>query len=172
MILAFRGVTPAIDATAHVVTNAVVIGDVTIGPESSVWFNAVIRGDVHAIRIGARTNVQDHVTVHVFAGRSPTVIGDDVTIGHRAVVHGCTIGSRTLVGIGAIVLDGAEVGEDCLVGAGAVVTPRTRIPAGQLVLGTPAKAVRALSAAERAELVASAERYVRYAAEYRAAGIV
>ncbi len=171
MIMPFRGVTPTIDPTAYVVASAVVIGDVTIGAESSVWFNAVVRGDVHSIRIGARTNVQDQVTIHVHAGRSATMIGDEVTLGHRAVLHGCTIGSRTLVGIGAIVLDGADVGEDCLIGAGAVVTPRTIVPAGQLVLGSPAKVVRPLTAQERTELVSSAERYARYAAEYRAAGI-
>jgi carbonic anhydrase/acetyltransferase-like protein (isoleucine patch superfamily) len=171
MIASFRGITPAIDLSAYVTANAVVIGDVTIGAESSVWFNTVIRGDVHSIRIGMRTNVQDHVTVHVFGGRSPTVIGDEVTIGHRAVVHGCTIGNRSLIGIGAIVLDGANVGDDCLIGAGAVVTPRTIIPAGQLVVGSPAKVVRALTSEERAELSSSAQRYAGYAAEYRAAGI-
>jgi carbonic anhydrase/acetyltransferase-like protein (isoleucine patch superfamily) len=116
--------------------------------------------------------VQDHVTIHVAAGSAATTIGDDVTVGHRVVLHGCTIGDRTLIGIGAIVLDGAEIGADCLVGAGAVVTPRTIIPAGHLVFGSPAKAVRPLDQEQRDRIVQSADNYVRYAAEYRAAGIV
>jgi carbonic anhydrase/acetyltransferase-like protein (isoleucine patch superfamily) len=169
MILPFRGVTPVVDATAWIVAEATVIGDVVIGPASSVWFYTVIRGDVFPIRIGARTNVQDHVTVHVTGGRYPTTIGDDVTVGHRAVLHGCTIGDRTLVGIGAIVLDGAEIGADCLIGAGALVTPRMVVPSGHLVLGSPAKITRALREDERAHITQSAANYARYAAEYRAA---
>ena len=171
MIVPFRGLTPSLDATAFVAESAVVVGDVTLGPESSLWFHAVVRGDVGAVRIGARTNVQDHVTIHVLGGHHPTILGDEVTVGHRAVLHGCTIGDRTLVGMGAIVLDGATIGPDCLIGAGALVVPGTRIPAGQLVLGAPARVARPLDDAERAGLRASAARYVGYAAEYRAAGI-
>lgn len=171
MISAYRGRSPAIDPAAFVVDSAVVIGDVVIGPQASVWFYSVVRGDVQPIRIGARTNIQDHATVHVTSGRFGTTLGEDVTVGHGVVLHGCVIGDRTLVGIGAIVLDGAEIGDDCLVGAGALVTPQTRIAPGHLVLGAPAQAVRPLTSAERAELLAAAARYVHHAAEYRAAGV-
>jgi carbonic anhydrase/acetyltransferase-like protein (isoleucine patch superfamily) len=171
VIVGFRGAQPAIDASAFVAASAVVIGDVVIGAKSSVWFHAVVRGDVFPIRIGARTNLQDHVVVHVVGGRIATTVGDDVTVGHRAILHGCTIGNRVLVGMGAILLDGVEVGDDCLIGAGTLVTPGMKIEAGRLVLGNPGRVVRALNDEERAHLVQSAAGYVGYAAEYRAAGI-
>jgi carbonic anhydrase/acetyltransferase-like protein (isoleucine patch superfamily) len=171
MIVPFRGVAPSIAASAFVADSAVVIGDVVIGADTSLWFHAVVRGDVYPIRIGRGTNVQDHATLHVLTGRAATTVGDDVTIGHSAIVHGCTIGNRTLVGMGAIVLDGVEVGDDCLIGAGALLTPGTRIPAGQLVLGSPAKATRPLTDEERASLLVSAQNYAKVAAEYRAAGL-
>jgi len=171
VIVPFRGASPRIESSAFIVDSAVVIGDVVIGAQSSVWFHSVVRGDVQPIRVGARTNIQDHSTVHVTSERFGTTLGDDVTIAHGVVLHGCVIGNRTLVGIGAIVLDGAEIGDDCLVAAGALVTPQTRIAPGQLVLGSPARAVRPLTSAERSELLTSAELYVHHAAEYRAAGI-
>ncbi len=171
MIASFRSLHPVIDPRAFVAASAVVIGDVVIGVEASLWFHAVVRGDVGAIRIGARTNLQDHVTVHVVGGRFGTTVGADVTVGHGAILHGCTIGDRVLVGMGAIVLDGAVIEDDCLIGAGALVTPGTRVPSGRLVLGNPARVVRALSADERSGLLRSAAGYVGYAAEYRAAGI-
>ncbi|MCC6767040.1 MAG: gamma carbonic anhydrase family protein [Deltaproteobacteria bacterium] len=171
MITTFRDVSPRIDPTAFVAASAVVIGDVIVGPESSLWFHTVVRGDIGPIRIGSRTNLQDHVTVHVVGGAHDVTIGDDVTVGHRAIVHGCVLGHRVLVGMGAIVLDGVEIGADCLVGAGALVTPGTKVPPGRLVLGNPARVVRELRADERASLRASAAHYVGYAAEYRAAGI-
>jgi carbonic anhydrase/acetyltransferase-like protein (isoleucine patch superfamily) len=171
VIAPFRGVAPQIDPTAYVVESAVVVGDVTIGAAASLWFHAVVRGDVFPIRVGARTNVQDHATIHVLGGRAAATIGDDVTIGHGAIVHGCAVGNRTLIGMGAIVLDGAEIGDDCLVAAGALVAPGTRIPPGQLVLGSPAKPIRPLTDAERASLVASAANYARVALEYRTAGV-
>jgi carbonic anhydrase/acetyltransferase-like protein (isoleucine patch superfamily) len=167
----FRGGTPSIDPSAYVVASAVIVGDVTIGAQSSVWFHAVVRGDVMPVRIGARTNVQDNATLHVTSGRAATTLGDDVTVGHAAICHGCTVGNRVLVGMGAILLDGVDVGDDCLIGAGALLTPRTRIPAGQLVLGNPARAVRALTADERHSLVRSAESYLAHVAAYRAEGI-
>ena len=170
MIAPFRGASPQIDPTVFLATGAVVIGDVVIGAQSSIWFHAVVRGDVHAIRIGRRTNVQDHATLHVLSGRAATTVGDDVTIGHGAIVHGCTIGNRTLVGMGAIVLDGVVVGDECLIGAGALLTPGTCIESGQLVVGSPAKSVRALTDDERASLLASAVNYAAVAAEYRTAG--
>ena len=171
MIAPFRGIAPRIDPSVFVAASAVVIGDVEIGAGSSLWFHAVVRGDVHRIRIGRGTNIQDHATLHVLTGRAATTVGDDVTVGHGAIVHGCTIGNRTLVGMGAIVLDGVEVGDECLIGAGALLTPGTRIAAGQLVLGSPALAARPLTPDERASLLASATNYAKVAAEYRAAGV-
>ena len=137
-----------------------------IGPESSIWFNAVVRGDVCNIRIGARVNIQDTATVHVFSGGIPTILGEGVSIAHNVVVPACTIHNFTLVGMGAIVLDGTEIGEECLIGAGAVVALRSQIPPRSLVLGSPAKVVRPLTSAEVERLHRSAENYVRFAREY------
>jgi len=167
MIIAFGGRTPQIDPSAYVQASAQVIGDVAIGPQSSVWFNVVIRGDVHAIRIGARTNIQDNSTVHVTADRWATIIGDDVTVGHGAIVHGCRIGDRCLIGMGAILLDGVAIGADCLVAAGSLVTPGTQISPGQLVMGSPATARRPLRPDEMGHLKQSASNYVERAARYR-----
>jgi carbonic anhydrase/acetyltransferase-like protein (isoleucine patch superfamily) len=144
-----------------------VIGDVVIGPDSSVWFGAVVRGDIHSIRVGARTNLQDHCVVHVTRHRFPVEIGDEVTVGHRATVHGCRVGDGALVGIGAIVLDGAEIGEGALVGAGAVVPPGMRIPPFVLVRGVPARVVRTLEEAERRAQRERALAYVADALLYR-----
>ena len=143
------------------------IGDVEIGPGSSLWFGSVVRADVHSIRIGARTNLQDLCVVHVTRHLFPTQLGDEITVGHRAVVHGCRIGDGALIGIGAIVLDGAEVGEEALIGAGAVVTPGAKIPAGALALGAPARVVRTLSSSERAEQRGRAHHYVALARAHR-----
>lgn len=167
MISGFRGVDPIIDPSVFLAASAVVVGDVVIGPEASLWFHTVVRGDVGPIRIGARSNLQDHVTVHVVGGKFGTLIGDDVTIGHRAIVHGCTLGNRVLIGMGAVILDSVEIADDCLIGAGALVTPGAKIPAGRLVLGNPARVVRELRDEERAALLESAANYVGYAAEYR-----
>jgi len=149
IIRRFDGHEPLIDPSAWIAPGAVVVGDVEIGPDSSIWYGAVVRGDVHHIRIGARTNIQDQATVHVTRDRFPSLIGDDVTVGHRAVVHGCEVGPGALIGIGAIVLDGAEIGEGSLVAAGAVVTPGTKVAPHSLVVGIPAKVVRVLSQEER-----------------------
>ena len=148
IIRSFDGHIPTIAPSAWIAPGAVVVGDVEIGSDSSVWYGAVVRGDVHQIRIGARTNIQDQATLHVTRDRFGTWIGDDVTVGHRAVVHGCKVHSGALIGIGAIVLDGAEVGEGALVAAGAVVTPGSKVAAGQLVVGVPAQVVRTLSQSE------------------------
>jgi carbonic anhydrase/acetyltransferase-like protein (isoleucine patch superfamily) len=168
MLIALDGIAPRIHASAWVQTSAQVIGDVHIGAESSVWFNSVLRGDVFHIRIGARTSIQDNSTVHVTTGRHPTLVGDDVTVGHNVVLHGCTVGDRCLIGIGAIVLDRCQIGDDCMVGAGSLVVPRTVIPAGHLALGSPAKVVRPLTAEERTHILQSARNYVANAARYRA----
>jgi carbonic anhydrase/acetyltransferase-like protein (isoleucine patch superfamily) len=166
-IRSFRGKHPRIHPGAFVEDSAQLIGDVEIGEDASIWFNTVVRGDVHYIRIGARTNIQDLSMVHVLGGRSPTIIGDDVTVGHHVVLHGCRIGNRVLVGMGAVLLDDVEVGDDCLVAAGSLVTPGTKIPAGMLALGSPARVKRELTPEEH-ELVASrAVNYVRLAREHR-----
>jgi carbonic anhydrase/acetyltransferase-like protein (isoleucine patch superfamily) len=171
MIAAYAGRAPRLDPTVFVVESATVIGDVVIGPESSIWFGAVVRGDIESIRIGARTNVQDNATIHVVGGKFGTRLGDGVTVGHNAVVHGCTIEDGALVGMGAIVLDGALVGAESLVGAGALVPPGARIPPRSLVLGSPGKVVRPVTDEELERLRSSAANYVGYAQRYRAEGV-
>jgi len=167
-VRAFGGESPGIDPSVFLAAGCVVVGDVLVGPGASIWFGAVVRGDVNSVRIGARTNIQDQAVVHVTGGTHPTVIGDDVTVGHRAVLHGCTVGDRCLIGIGAIVLDGAVVGAEALVGAGALVPPGMVVPPRALVMGAPARVKRLLGDAEVDGLRASAARYVEYAARYRA----
>jgi carbonic anhydrase/acetyltransferase-like protein (isoleucine patch superfamily) len=167
VIRAYRGKTPVIDPTVYVDPGAQVIGDVVIGAQSSIWCNAVVRGDVNLIRIGARTNVQDLAMLHVTRRTAALHIGDEVTIGHSAILHGCTVKDRCLIGMGAIVMDGAVVGEESIVGAGALVTERTVIPPRSLVIGSPAAVRRPLRPEEIAFLSQSAENYVRDAADYR-----
>jgi len=168
MLVAYKGRLPQVDPTAFVQDSAQIIGDVVIGAYSSVWFNVVIRGDVHDIRIGARTNIQDSSTVHVTRDRWPTIVGDDVTVAHGVILHGCTIANRCMIGLGAIVMDGAEIGDDCIIAAGALITPGTTIPPGHLAMGRPAKVARPLNPEERAHLKQSALNYVAYAESYRA----
>jgi carbonic anhydrase/acetyltransferase-like protein (isoleucine patch superfamily) len=163
LVRSFGEAVPRIDPEAWLAPGSVVIGDVEIGCQSSIWYGTVLRGDVHSIRIGARTNIQDQCMVHVTSGLFSTVIGDDVTVGHRAVVHGCSVGDGALVGIGAVVLDGARVGAGALVGAGAVVTPGSEVPAGTLVLGAPARVVRELSEEDRQQHIVGAQAYVENA---------
>jgi len=157
-----------VHGSAFVDDSAQVIGDVEIGAESSVWMNAVLRGDVHRIRVGFRTNIQDGTVVHVMNGTHPTTIGNDVTIGHAAVVHGCTIGDRVLIGMGAILLNGASVGEDSIVAAGTLVTEDTKLPARSLVMGSPGRVKRPLSDAEVSSILKYSERYVGYRLDYMA----
>jgi len=166
MIVAFGQRAPQIDPSAWVQASAQVIGDVAIGAQSSVWFNVVIRGDVYPIRIGARTNIQDNSTVHVTGGRWSTTIGDEVTVGHGVILHGCRIADRCLIGIGAIILDGVDIESDCLVAAGSLLAPGTRIPAGHLAKGSPAKVARPLRPDELVHLKQSAANYVQHAATY------
>lgn len=158
-LVPFEGQSPRVDASAWIAPGATLIGDVTIGPDSSIWYGCILRADVHWIRIGARSNVQDASVLHVTRQRFETIVGDEVTIGHRAVVHGCRIHDGALIGIGAVVLDGAEVGEGALVGAGAVVPPGSRVPPRGLVLGTPARFVRQL---EDEELERQRQRTLMY----------
>ena len=144
MILEFQGKTPKIDPTAFIAENAMVIGDVEIGPGANIWFQSVVRGDTNSVRIGPNCNIQDACVLHVVKGRYPVVLEEGVVLGHRVTAHGCHIGKGSLIGIGAIVLDGAEIGEESIVAAGSVVAPRTIIPARTLIMGIPAKVVRTL----------------------------
>ena len=157
---------PVVHPTAFVDESAQVIGDVQIGAESSVWMNAVIRGDVNSIRIDERTNVQDGTVIHVMHHTHPTAVGDDVTIGHGAIVHGCTVGSRVLVGMGAILLNGSTIGEDTIVAAGSLVTENMAVPPRSLVMGSPARVRRALTDDEVRFVLESAGNYVRYRLDY------
>jgi carbonic anhydrase/acetyltransferase-like protein (isoleucine patch superfamily) len=166
----FGGKAPVVHASAWIAPGATVVGDVEIGEGSSIWFGCVARGDVNAIRVGRRTNVQDLTTIHVTSRTHPTSIGDEVTVGHRAVLHGCTIKDRCLIGIGSVVMDGAVVGPESVVGAGALVPPGMVVPPRTLVMGAPAKVKRDLSAEEVDALRKSADNYVEYAARYAAEG--
>ena len=157
-VLALPGRTPSIESSAFVAAGARVIGDVTLGEGASVWYNAVLRGDSDGIRVGAGSNLQDNVSVHVDAGH-PVVIGQNVSVGHNAVVHGCTIGDGSLIGMGSVVLTGAVIGDGCLVAGGAVVLEGAVIPPGSLVAGVPAKVRRELTDDERAGILRNAETY-------------
>ena len=167
MIRQYKDKAPEIASSAYIDESAHVIGDVVIGEESSVWFNATVRGDVNYIRIGARTNIQDSSVLHVTKGTHPLFIGNEVTVGHNVTLHGCTIKDRCLIGMGAIVLDGAEVGEDSIVGAGALVKEGMRVKPGTLVVGVPAREVRQLSAEEIQRIKSSAANYIDYMSEYK-----
>lgn len=167
MIRSYRGRVPQIAASAYIDPAATVIGDVTIGEHSSVWPGVVIRGDVHWIRIGARTNVQDNSVLHVMKDEFPLVLGDAVTVGHGSILHGCTIESRVLVGMGSIVLNDAKIGAGTIIAAGTLVPEGTEVPPGSLFVGHPGKFRRALTAADFATIERYAARYVEYAAIYR-----
>ena len=167
MILEHNGIAPQIDASVFLAPNACVIGDVQIGEKSSLWFNVLVRGDVNYIRIGKRTNIQDGTVIHVTLKTHPTVIGDDVSVGHSVTLHGCTIQDGCLIGIGAIILDGVEVGESSLVAAGSLLTPGTKIPPRSLVMGSPARVRKELTDAECADFHSIVERYIKYQDDYR-----
>jgi carbonic anhydrase/acetyltransferase-like protein (isoleucine patch superfamily) len=168
MIRTYKGIRPTLGARAYVDPSAQVIGAVELGDDASVWMNTTIRGDVNRIRLGARTNVQDNCVLHVTA-QHPTVLADDVTVGHSVTLHGCTVERHCLIGIGAIVLNGAVVGEESIVAAGALVPEGMQVPARSVVMGAPAKVRRDVTEEERAGLRRYAENYVRYKDEYRAA---
>lgn len=165
-ILPYKSVVPTLHETVFVARNAVVIGDTHIGADSNIWFGVTIRGDVHEIRIGARTNIQDNSVVHVTRGTGPTYIGDDVTIGHGAVIHACSIGDLCLIGMGAVLLDNCVVESGAMVAAGALVTPNKVVKSGQLWGGSPARYMRDLTPEETAFLKISANNYVALSREY------
>jgi len=173
IIIPFRGVSPKIERNAWIAAGATVIGDVKMGEDSAIWFGCVVRGDVHRIEIGARSNIQDLSMVHVThykkddkSDGNPTIIGDDVTIGHRVMLHGCTIEDACLIGMSATILDGAIIGKESIVGAGSLVTKNKVFPPQSLIMGSPAKVVRQLKKKEIKELYASASRYVSFKNEY------
>ncbi len=162
-LMDFEGTFPRCGPGAFVAPGAAVIGDVVLGEDASVWFNAVIRGDVFPIRIGDRTNIQDGAILHVTSGVHATTVGDDVTVGHGAIVHGCTIEDRCLIGMGSVILDGAHIGEGSLIAAGAVVPPGMQVPPGSVVMGSPGKIRRQTTDAEKAGFLMSAAHYVELA---------
>lgn len=167
MIRPFRGTHPQIHPTAYIEESAQIIGDVHIGEQSSVWFNAVVRGDVFYIRIGNRTNIQDGTVIHVSNGTHATVLEDEVTVGHNATLHGCYVERGSLVGIGSIVMDGVRVGAQSLIAAGSLVSPGTQVPPRSLVMGIPARVKRPLTDEEVKGLDAFWQNYVGYIRMYR-----
>ena len=166
MLRAFKGRFPRVDRSAYVDESAQVIGDVDIGAESSVWMNVVIRGDVNYIRIGKRSNIQDLTLLHGMTGTHPTVLGDEVTVGHSAIIHGATVEDRVLVGMGAMLLNGVYVERDCVIAAGTLLTEGTRIPARSMVMGRPGRVKRTLTDMEVAEIRWYADAYVNYRLDY------
>lgn len=168
MLIDYLGKKPKLHKTVFVSEGVQIVGDVTIGKDSSIWFNSVIRGDVNFVRIGERTNVQDNSVIHVTYEKFPTIIASNVTIGHAAIIHGCTIDDFCLIGMGAILLDGSRIGEHSLVAAGSLVKEGFSVPAGSLAAGVPARIVRKLKESEIERLEESAQHYVDYAANYRA----
>lgn len=168
LIRQYRGKTPTIGRGAFIAETAVVIGDSMVGEGANLWYGVVVRGDVNFIRIGARTNIQDNAVVHVSTGTFPTIIGEEVTIGHMALVHACTIEDRCLIGMQSCVMDGAVVERGSIVAAGALVPPGKRVKAGELWAGVPARMIRTVTETEARDIVLSAERYCALAAEYLA----
>jgi carbonic anhydrase/acetyltransferase-like protein (isoleucine patch superfamily) len=166
MLRPYRGRMPRVHPSAYIDESAQVIGDVDIGEESSVWMGAVVRGDVNTIRIGRRSNVQDGTIVHVMKDTHPTRVGDEVTIGHRAILHGCTIEDRCLIGMGAVLLNGSSIGADSIVAAGSLVVEGMQVPPRSLVMGAPARVKRPLQDEEVADIRRYAERYVGYRLDY------
>lgn len=166
MLYALDKITPELMGEGHFVApNASVIGNVVLQTHASVWFSVVIRGDVERVEVGARSNIQDGSVLHADPG-FPLLIGEDVTVGHKAMVHGCTIGAGSLIGINAVILNGAKIGEHCLIGAGALVTEHSEIPAGSVVMGCPGKVVKTLSTEQREALVLGAAHYVENAQRF------
>jgi len=168
LIRSYRGRKPQIAATAYIDPQAVVIGDVTIGEDSSVWPLTVIRGDVHYIRIGARTNIQDSSVLHVMRETYPLVLGDDITVGHKVILHGCAIESRCLIGMGCIILNGVKIGTGSIIAAGTLIAEGTDVPPGSLFMGHPGRLRRRLTEEEQATIDRYARNYVEYKDMYKA----
>ena len=167
IIKTLRGISPVFGANCFLADNAVVVGEVTMGDNCTVWFNAVVRGDVHSITIGNNTNIQDGAIIHCTYQKAKTVIGSNVSIAHHAIVHGCTLEDNILVGMGAIIMDDAHVGSNCVIAAGAVVLPGTKIPPGSIYAGIPAKKVKEISEDMQEVIVRTAKNYPMYADWYK-----
>ncbi|MCX7822218.1 MAG: gamma carbonic anhydrase family protein [Syntrophobacterales bacterium] len=166
-LIQYKGTYPKIAKDVYIAPGAVVIGDVEIGSKSSIWFYTVVRGDVNFIRIGEETNIQDHSVLHVTTEKFPLRIGDRVTVGHRAVIHGCTVEDECLIGMGAIILDGARIGKHSIVAAGAVVPQGMEVPENSLVMGIPARVQKKISNGEIDRIIETAKKYASLAEEYR-----
>ena len=166
MIKEFQNKQPQLGEDAYVSENAMVIGDVSLGDEVNIWFGAVLRGDMHYIKIGNRTNIQDNSVVHVTTGVSPTNIGNGVTVGHGAIIHGCTIEDDCLIGMGAILMDDAVIGAGSLIGAGALIPPNMKIPKNSLVVGSPGKVIRQITECEREMIIERPQEYIDLASIY------
>ncbi len=167
MIKSFKGKTPTIPHTCYISESVDVIGDVVMGEHVSIWFGTVVRGDMHYIKIGDRSNIQDNSVIHVTTDVSPTTIGNEVTIGHNAIVHGATIEDRCLIGMGSIIMDDAIIGEGSIVGAGAVVPPNMHVPPRSLVVGLPGKVVRQTTDEEFEMIIERSQHYIDFASEYK-----
>ena len=167
MIKKFKDNSPIIPESCYISESVDIIGDVKMGEEVNVWFGTVIRGDMNFVKIGSRTNIQDNSTVHVTTDIAPTIIGSGVTIGHNAIIHGCTIEDNCLIGMGSIIMDEAIIGEGSLIGAGAVVPPNIIVPPKSLVVGLPAKVVRQVNEYETEEIFERAQHYIDFANEYK-----
>jgi carbonic anhydrase/acetyltransferase-like protein (isoleucine patch superfamily) len=165
-ICEYNGKKPRIDPSAYIADRTDIIGDVTIGKDSSIWYGVVLRGDMHYIKIGKNTSVQDNSVMHGTATKYPTVVGNNVSIGHGAIVHGCTIGNNCLIGMGSIILEGAVIGDWCIIGAGAVVTEGAVIPSGSIVLGVPGKIVRRVTEDHRTRITRNWKNYVTLKDKY------
>ncbi|NLM44113.1 MAG: gamma carbonic anhydrase family protein [Clostridiales bacterium] len=166
MIIEYKGHKPDIHESCFIAENATVIGRVKINKNSSIWFGTVVRGDGNYITIGENTNIQDNCTIHINSDQ-PTIIGDNVTAGHGAIIHACTVGNNVLIGMGATILDGAEIGDNVIIGAGALVPPNKKIPSNSMVMGMPARIVRELTDEEKVAISVSAQHYVELASQYR-----
>lgn len=167
VILPYKNILPRIDQSAYIADNAVITGDVVIGEDSNIWFGCTLRGDVNNIRIGARTNIQDHTMIHVSSFGHNTEIGDDVTVGHMALLHACKVGNGAFIGMKACIMDGAVVEDRAMVAAGALVTPGKIVPSGELWAGSPARFMRKLTAEDFKHMEWSAAHYVRLSREYK-----
>jgi carbonic anhydrase/acetyltransferase-like protein (isoleucine patch superfamily) len=167
IIMPYKGISPILEEGVFVAPASVVIGDTVLAKNVSVWFNVTIRGDVNYIRIGENTNIQDGTTCHVTYKTHPLVIGQNVTVGHNAILHGCTVGNSCLIGMGATIMDGAVIEDDCMIAAGAVVTPNKTVKTGEVWSGFPARKMRDMNDDDRSFIAGNAKHYVSLASEYK-----
>ncbi|RKQ17018.1 gamma carbonic anhydrase family protein [Ureibacillus endophyticus] len=166
MLVPYLDKKPIVDETVFVAPGAYIIGDVKIGAQSTIWFNAVLRGDEDLIQIGERCSIQDNSTIHHFEG-APVIIGDEVTVGHQVVLHGCKIGNRSIIGMGSVILDHVEIGEECIIGANTLLTQGTKIPPSSLVVGSPGKVVRQINEKDLELIQLSIDTYVQKGIQYK-----